>query len=55
MDYRPFKALVVGSSPTQPTLGMAWVYILSAVGCEQLPHRFGSRTCMFLNRIGVRG
>ena len=28
VEQRPFKALVVGSSPTQPTLGMAWVYIL---------------------------
>ena len=27
--YRPFKALVVGSSPTQPIFcSMAWVYIL---------------------------
>ena len=28
VEQRPFKALVVGSSPTQPTFGMAWVYIL---------------------------
>jgi predicted GIY-YIG superfamily endonuclease len=29
VEQRPFKALVVGSSPTQPiSVGMAWVYIL---------------------------
>ena len=29
VEQRPFKALVVGSSPTQPIFcSMAWVYIL---------------------------
>ena len=28
VEQRPFKALVAGSSPAQPTIDMAWVYIL---------------------------
>ncbi len=28
VEQRPFKALAVGSSPTQPIRAMAWVYIL---------------------------
>ena len=28
VEQRPFKALVAGSSPAQPTINMAWVYIL---------------------------
>jgi len=28
VEQRPFKALAAGSSPAQPTLNMAWVYIL---------------------------
>ena len=28
VEQRPFKALVAGSSPAQPTICMAWVYIL---------------------------
>ena len=28
VEQRPFKALVAGSSPAQPKINMAWVYIL---------------------------
>jgi putative endonuclease len=28
VEQRPFKALVLGSSPSQPTFVMPWVYIL---------------------------
>jgi predicted GIY-YIG superfamily endonuclease len=28
VEQRPFKALVAGSSPAQPTIDMAWVYML---------------------------
>ena len=33
IDYRPFKALVVGSSPTQPTLQRGGLNALTA-GCN---------------------
>ena len=51
VEQRPFKALVAGSSPAQPSSPAAWVYILRGasgrhyIGCtENLPRRIGEHS-----------
>ena len=51
VEQRPFKALVAGSSPAQPSSPAAWVYILRGacgrhyIGCtENLQRRIGEHS-----------